>query len=572
MPAELKDLSRRLVALERILLLFCILIVVRILWLQIKEVIPRLSSASYQQTITVTEPAPRGRILDRKGKVLADNASRFLLVRQLEIAQIAELAELRRLLTSSQMRQLEDSRYTALSKMQLGPVSELVTHSAGLTVKQALIRAYPHGRLACHALGYVRYEEAVEGELGQLQAAGLDGLEARYNRSLSGIDGKRSELISASGTRLGTISRELTQPGDDLLSSLDLDLQAVAEKELDQAAARLKDKPGRRAGGPAVVLLMDVQTGEMLVMASRPAFDPFLFTQGGQGLDKVLHDGRSPLVNRAISGLYPPASTFKLVTAAAALTYHRAWAKEKFYCSGSKTIGTLEFNCFVRTGHGLLSFDEAIALSCDSVFYDLATRLSVPELSATARKLGYGKPTGIDLPGESSGYFPDQDALKAEGKTWYAGDSANLGIGQGYVLATPLQVLVSTARLVGDAKVQPSMLAFTGPRKSAQALKKGFEPIWKGTSGAISYGTASGGFQLDDLSVAGKTGTAEAPKTEDNPLAFNHTWFVGWAPAEKPEVAVLVFFEGSGGYGGEIAAPVASSLLKAWQISLPLSE
>jgi penicillin-binding protein 2 len=538
----------------------------RTLWLQMGGPARWSQKARQQQTANLSQPPKRGRLLDRQGRVLVDHAPRFLLHWKAEHAGLAPPAEVKKLLRPSLVQPLADGRSVSVDNTALPAISELVSRTKGLTLQQISTRSYPHGKLACHAVGYIR-EEEVEGSAdGLVQSIGVDGLEASYDDRLQGKQGLRTLLVSATGVPLGLISEVPPRDGQDIITSLDLDLQRAAEMALDKSAEYLATRPDRRPSAPAVALLMDAASGEMLVLAGRPDFDPSLFPTGDQKLGKLLTDPEAPLMNRALGGLYAPASTFKLVTASAVLKNHPEWAKESFYCSGSRTIGETVFHCFVTTGHGALTFEEAIGLSCDTVFYDLATRLPVEQLLKAAKELGFGQLTGIDLPGESPGYLPDPAALKKEGKPWYAGDSANLGIGQGYMLATPLQVLTAAARLVGNPSLQPRLLAVPGTPPPGPTPEPALAPLWAGTIGALSYGTASGVY-VQGLEIAGKTGTAEAPTTAENPLGLNHTWFVAWAPADHPQVVALAFFEGSGGYGGEVAGPVVAEMLKAWQKS-----
>lgn len=551
---------QRLVWIRRLFLLLALSVLGRTLWLQLGGPDRWSKRAHQQQTANLAEPPQRGRILDREGRVLVDHIPRFHL--HWESAS-APPAQLESLLRPASLKMLRDGQSVAVEAAELPAVSELAGRLPGLSLQQLSTRAYPLGNMACHALGYIREEEYEEAGPGRMQTLGVDGLEAVYDKRLRGVEGSRIQLVSASGVPLGIVSETPPTDGEELITSLDLDLQKAAEKAMAEVALQLDGRLHRRSKAPAAALMMDVRSGEILVMAGRPSYDPTLFLRGDQRLEKLLKDPDSPLMNRALAGLYPPASTFKLVTSAAVLTHHPEWAKETFFCSGSRTIGETVFHCFVTTGHGHLTFEEAIAVSCDTVFYDLSTRMPAEELVGMAQRLGFGLKTGIDLPGENAGNLPTPAQRKAEGKPWYAGDSANFGIGQGATLATPLQVLVSTARLLGNEKLQPRMLAVGSPGP-ALSLDPKFEPIWAGTRGALTYGTASG-VSIEGLEIAGKTGTAEAPTTTENPEGLNHTWFVAWAPARAPEVVVLAFFEGSGGYGGEVAGPVVAEMLKTWK-------
>ena len=558
---------RRFVAVVSLLVAASVVILGRVLWLQMGGPTRWSQRAREQQTVNLLEPPQRGRILDRRGRVFVDRVPRFLLrLKSQGFPEPGLRAGLKKLLGEERSKKLLEGQSVPLENAALAAGSELVTRSSALELQEISTRAYPYDQLACHLLGYVREEQLEGSDTERVKTKGVDGLEAFYDSQLRGVEGLRTMLVSATGVPLGLIKELEAQDGKDLITCLDLDIQKSAESKIDSVLLSLKDRPKRRADAPAVAILMDVSTGEILAMASRPEFSPRLFLTGDKKVDQLLNDPVSPLVNRAIAGLYPPASTFKLVTSAAVLRKHPAWAKESFYCSGSRTIGQTVFHCFNTSGHGSLTFEEAIAVSCDTVFYDLATRMPIEELLATAQDLGFGGKTGIDLPGENPGLLPDPAYVrKYRDRPWYAGDSANLGIGQGFLLVTPIQLLTATARLLTGSDVTPH-IARNKPRVSRTASAKDtvLTPLWRGARGAVMYGTAAN-IYVPDLEIAGKTGTAEAPITEDNPLGLNHTWFVGWAPASKPEVVGLAFFEGSGGYGGEVAAPVVEEMFKAWK-------
>lgn len=545
-----------------VLSLAALAIAVRTLWLQLGGPDRWSRRASQQQTVNLAQPPLRGRILDRQGKVIVDHVPRFHLHWK---GSQEPPEELKDILPPHSLKLVRTGLPAPLEPAALPAISELMGRSRGLSLKQLSTRSYPLGDLASHALGYVREEELEGAEPGRLKTVGVDGLEASYDARLRGVEGTRLQLVSATGVPLGLLSETAPIDGEDLRSSLDLELQKAAEEALEAAASRLQGRALRRAEAPGVALLMDARSGELLVMATRPGYDPSLFLSGDRRLEQLLSDPDAPLMNRALAGLYPPASTFKLVTAAAVLEHHPEWADQSYTCQGSRTIGETVFHCFVTTGHGQLSFDESIAVSCDTVFYDLATRLTPQQLVGTAKRLGFGAVTGIDLPGESAGHLPDPKTRQREGRSWYAGDSANFGIGQGATLATPLQVLTATARLLGNPKLRPSMLARPEQQELAPLRPDPkLMPIWEGARGAVAYGTAAS-VRVEGLELAGKTGTAEAPTTAQNPHGLNHTWFVAWAPARAPEVVALAFFEGSGGYGGEVTGPVVEEMLRTWK-------
>lgn len=541
----------------------------QVLWLQTGGPERWSQQAQQQRTRQFLKAPKRGRILDRNGRVLVDHQPRFLLRRQHGSGELPPA--LRASLEEKTVSLLESGRSVPLPLGLLGRGTELCNQWPQLELQEVSARSYPHGTLASHLCGYVREEVLAQDEVELTRTVGVEGVEAAFDQSLRGKEGLQTVLMSATGVPLGLLSQRLPEDGQDLRLSLDLELQLTAERALDAAARWLESQPDRRASAPSVALMMDLKSGELLVMAVRPAFSPALFLKADEGLRQLLQDPGAPLMNRAIAGLYPPASTFKLVTAAAVLRHHPEWAKESFYCSGSQRYGETTFHCFQTSGHGSLSFERALALSCDSVFYELATRLSIEELRGVAWELGLGQSTGLGLPGEEAGLLPGPEYVKGrEGRAWFKGDSANLGIGQGYLLVTPLQLLTAVGRLLTGSELKPRLLPAeqnTAPGAPPAALG----PLLEGAKMAVQFGTARSA-SLEGATVAGKTGTAEAPTTSDNPKGLNHTWFVGWTPAERPEVVALCLFEGSGGYGGEVAAPVVKQMFDKWRKNSQLEE
>jgi penicillin-binding protein 2 len=273
------------------------------------------------------------------------------------------------------------------------------------------------------------------------------------------------------------------------------------------------------------------------------------------------------LLHRAVQQTASPGSTFKLVTSSAALRHGLCHPYSTFYCGGSYAGA----NCFVTSGHGGIGFEGSLAHSCDVVYYMLGVQLGVERLASHARQMGLGKATGIDLPGESDGIFPDARwKWKYVGDRWYEGDTVNLSIGQGFLLVTPLQMAVVTAAVANGGKVvEPHLVQQVVSYQGRVLLRPGFRakrriklpnPMWnavrQGMRGAVLYGTG-GACNSPYVTVAGKTGTVENSPSSENPHGRNHTWFVSYAPYDKPEMVVVVMLEKSGGYGGSRCAPVA---------------
>lgn len=458
-------------------------------------------------------PARRGRLLDRRGRELADNLP-WVGERPLTPALQARLAE---------AEEVGRPRTTIEAR-----------------------RTYLGGALAAHLVGFVS------------EGRGRDGLEKALDKQMLGQDGVRQWLVTAQGQRLRLIQERAPVAGKDMALSLDADLQKLARDSLASVLQQLGSVRPALDQPAGAVVLMEADTGRILAMVSLPDFDPnaLVDPRRHREVAALLKAPNSPMLNRAIAGQYPAASTFKIVTASAALENHRIPPERRFSCSGVKWVGDTPFHCFVRTGHGVISFEDSLAYSCDCAFYELGLELGGPLLNQWAHKWGLGNLTGIELPGEQAGYLPRPEE---------AGEVANLSIGQGQLLVTPLQMtrLVAAVAMRGKM-VQPTLLA--SARKAALAIEMS-APNWdrlqSGMQGAVTRGTAASAVRgVVPPGFAGKTGTVENSPSQSNPRGYNHTWFVAYCqPPGRSPLAVVVFLERSGGYGGALAAPVAVAVL-----------
>jgi len=472
-------------------------------------------------------PARRGRILDREGHPLADN--------QPWIGQQPMTPEL-------QARMAE--------KMEMNP------NATGQAVRAQ--RVYPEGAVCGHLTGYA-------GELHQGQGdwKGREGLELALESRLRGKDGRRQWLVTAQGKRLRLLEEKLPIAGEDVSLTLHLELQRRSYRYLSSVLGQLGAVRTRKDQPAGALVVVDPQSGEVLSLVSLPSYDPNFFVdpRRQKQLQRLLKDPDSPLLNRAIAGQYPAASTFKIVTASAALEEGLITAQRRFYCQGVRFVGETPFHCFVRRGHGDLSFEDSIAYSCDCVFYDLGLELGGKRLNLWAQRWGLGQLTGLELPGESEGFVPAGNLT--------LGEEANLSIGQGSLLVTPAQM----ARLVGGVATGGSLapLSLLPSRSRLRPLRVNLQPnSWKrlkdGLEGAVSRGTAAGVAQKSGLRLAGKTGTVENSPSDSNPRGYNHTWFVTYGPLDSPRpLAIAVFLERSGGYGGALAAPIAAQIAADWR-------
>jgi penicillin-binding protein 2 len=554
-----------------LLIIGCILLV-KLLTLQILQGNYYRNLADANRTRTKVIHAPRGIIFDRNGKALVYNIPGF--------------------------RQINGTKTILLSHDKA--IDLLSKGSTQLEIDS--LRQYPLKESASHVLGYVgqiSQEELASHAISEYQAndlIGKTGLEQYYEPILKGIDGRELIEVDAVGRKIRTLGQTDPIPGKDITLTLDADLQDVAYNALP------KDSKG--------TVIATTPTGEVLAMVSRPSYDPNLFTMDEnyvattssyQTIDAVLQDTHTqPLMNRAISGTYPPGSTFKLVTAASALENHVIDKNFSVEDTGIITIGTFSFANWFYTDYGkkdgTVNVVKAIARSNDIFFYKIADMINPDRLGITARLFGLGKPLGIDLYGEARGIVPDKAwKQKIMHEQWYLGDSYHYGIGQGYLLTTPLQVNVLTATLANNGIVPKPHLLKT--QNTEQRTKK---ILSSETIGLIEQGMvescreggvawplfsfkvknpslvidgknirevkpASGSAVLADakdyreVTVACKTGTAQHGDQATEP----HAWITLFAPAYDPQIVVTVLVE-SGGQGSSIASPVAKKVLEAW--------
>jgi penicillin-binding protein 2 len=531
---------------------------------------------------TVPQRAPRGQVLDRHLQVLVGNAPAISvgltpaeLPRDRAQAQavIAEVARLLKLDAAAVAQKVErqSRRPYAPARLAADVDRALVARLEdrrlslpGLSVWEDSKRSYPL-KAAAHVVGYVG--EITERQLGRLRTSGYRlgdwlgqaGVEAVYDGQVKGSDGGKQVRINASGRELGVLKRVAPVPGDNLVLSLDGGLQAVAEEAL-----------GREAGA---IVALDPRNGEILALVSKPDFDPATFAGrvDPRAWAALLNDERRPMNNRAVQGLYPPGSVFKVFTALAALHEGTIRPDEPLNCYGIFWISTWPYRCWREIGHGAVSMERSLVESCDIYFYQLGLRLRVEALARWSRDFGFGEPTGIDLPGELGGVVPDPAWKQArEGLPWFPGNTVMMSIGQGYLLSTPLQLAVATAAVAnGGRLVTPHLLKrVTSPQGELRhehtpppPVDLDLDPealhlVRRAMEGAVQErrGTAWRA-RVPGLSVAGKTGTAQNPHGED------HAAFVAFAPVESPRVVIAIIVE-NGGEGGLTAAPIARRMLE----------
>jgi penicillin-binding protein 2 len=526
--------------------------------------------------------APRGEIIDRYGEVIVQNRpsySVYLVPYEVpdidkasaKLAEMLEMDEeyLKQIISTGWKGQFQPIRLKRDVDFQT--LSVLEEHSLdipGIVFQIEPTRLYPDSGFGSHLYGYVgevsEAEIAANSGYTKGEIIGKKGLERYYNDNLKGEDGISYLEVSAKGRILGKYpQREDVLPvrGATLQLNIDWGLQKKAEELL-------------LAKGQGAVVAIDVRNGGVLALASTPLYDANMFS-GVVPADKwseIMADSTYPLLNRALQGIYPPGSTFKAFTAAMGLHYDKVKLESTFDpCYGHKRFGNRDFKCWKAGGHGRLDLEGAIIRSCDVYFYQLAVACGMDEFSEFMPQCGFGRLTGIDMPGEKPGLCPTVDFFnKRYGPNgWTKYLIVNLAIGQGEILVTPLQMAVLYAALAngGDIYKPHVVKAILNSDGSIQNITPEVEDtlpitddhleiIVEGLTGVVNEpeGTA-GWIKVPGITLAGKTGTAQNPHGED------HAWFVCFAPVEEPEIAVAVLVENAG-HGSSIAAPVARDVLK----------
>ena len=534
-------------------------------------------------------PAPRGRVYDRENRIIADSRPAFdlILTRENSDRSVAETIDLlgpgielseEQLLSRvepyldqpeyepillAEDLSLEETAFVEARRYELSEISLVLSPR----------RRYEGREVAAHLIGYVgqiTQSQLDSGEFGEIDVGdvvGQSGLERQYDRLLQGKDGIRRVIVNNFGREVGLLGEARPVPGNDLVTTLDLDLQLAAEEAL-----------GDRTG---VAVAMIPRTGEVLALVSRPAFDPTLFAQGirQNEWDMLLSDPRKPLQNRAIQNRYSPGSVFKIFMAAAGLEEQEIGFEEAVFCPGHSVFYGNRFDCWNAGGHGTMDVHHALVHSCNVFFYNVGDRLGIERISQYAGMMGLGRKTGIDLPGEDAGLIPSKEWKQSTSDTrWFPGETISVSIGQGPVSVTPLQLTWAVGGLVvGGKLVQPHLadpevvrpLGFevSSLREEEYGLGEDtLNTVRQALWGAVNeLGTATRA-RVRGFEVGGKTGTAQVVAKDVDPRRADlkdHAWFVGFAPYDDPEIVVGVFVENGGG-GGAAAAPVAQAIMQVY--------
>lgn len=583
----------------------------RLWFLQVVRGSDYLVQAQQNRLRHVPLPAPRGLILDRHNRVLATSRVRHSISvvpaalpsarreKQERLRILKSLGFLLQLKPADIEKALEDARDKRAGLYDPVPIVEeadlatitLIEENKWRLGRAVLVtdnikRFYPQGTLAAHLLGYTRIVderdlERNEAEHKTTSAAstarvlkfgdviGKSGIEREYDDRLAGFEGSDQYEVDSRARPVRRVNRIQEKPGATLVLTIDAKLQRAAEEALSKA----------RNSGAAVAI--DPRNGEVLVMTSRPTFDPNVFSLPRRSFNRVWSginsNPKKPLINRAAGSRFPPASTFKSITAAAGLQRGTLSPSAVHHCAGGYRLGGRFFGCW--STHGTVNLMSALSGSCDVYFYQEALRLGDPEssgpdyLAKTAREFGLGQETGIDLPSDTEGLVPDPAWRRSVNKTrpdlahWFPGNTLNMSIGQGDVLVSPLQLANVTAAIANSGTIwQPHVLKETrGAKKEVVKATmrhrvaidpRNLDLVRAGLRKVVTDGTGKA-VNLPHIQVAGKTGSAE-----DDNHALPHAWFICFAPYENPTIAIAIIVENSG-HGSENAAPIARAILDA---------
>jgi penicillin-binding protein 2 len=553
--------------------------------------------------LTVIPPV-RGLVYDRNGALLAQNAPGFVLevvreeVTDLDatLARVGQLVHLTEAdLTRFRERMRKTPKYrgiplrTNLSMEEVARFQLNRYEFHGVDINAGLTRNYPLGESASHVVGYIGGiteddlqvvdEKAYRGT----QYIGRTGVEKSHEDLLHGTLSTQVVETSAGGRPLRELERRRGAPGQNLLLSLDARLQQAAERAF-----------GAHNGA---LVAIEPGTGEVLALVSKPGFDPHLFVEGidAPTYKALNEDASAPLFNRALQGQYSPGSTIKPFMALAGMEYNVSASREREFCTGEFSLAgsARKYRCWKRKGHGWLDLNGAVTQSCDYFFYQVALSLGIDHIDAFLDSFGLGRPTGLDLPGEKGGLLPTREWKKrTRRENWYPGETLNVGIGQGYLTLTPLQLAQITARVAMRGKgFRPHLVHATQDPATGLLTPVVPEPlppivlhdaqIWDRAIEAMQdvvHSPSGTAFRIGmnaPYRIAGKTGTVqvaalaqdeEAPELADVPeLLRDHALFIAFAPADEPKIALAVLLEHAG-HGGSEAAPIARKVMDAWLI------
>ncbi len=541
----------------------------------------KLSEANRTRDIIL--PSPRGVIRDRNGIILADNTASFraCIIREncrnfeASCKKVSQLLEVDEVVLKKRVDKYSSLPLFAPLVVKDGLTIEEVSRIAArklelpeLVIESEPRRTYLWGSLASHVLGYLqeispqelKMENFKKKHLGDL--VGKTGIEKEYEGRLQGTDGKLIEIVDSVGRSRGEIGRIEPIQGENILLTLDFDLQKKAEELL--------------SGREGAIIAMDPRSGEILALASFPTFDPNKFVSrfSPDEWQSLINSPVFPLENRVIRGLYSPGSVFKPLLALAGLEHNIVSESTSFYCNGATEIYGHPFACWFKSGHGAMNLRNGIKNSCNIYFYNVGRRLGIEGIASSAEMMGLGKKCGIDIPGEKEGLVPSPAwKQKTYHTAWFPGETISVAIGQGPLLVTPLQVASYTALIANRGKrVRPHLLksslnaplsgekAPPSPDSPVPIKPEIFNLVIEGMWMSVNEGGTGHAARIEGFHVCGKTGSTQTISSEraeklskQSKIVKTHSWFTGFASKDAPEIVVTVLVE-HGGMGGATAA------------------
>src|SRR5450432_1017953 len=580
----------RLTAVQYIILVIFLVLAYGLWRLQVVQSEFYAALAEKNKTREVPILAPRGKILDREGRTIVDNYPSFtalllrdsnrdlsgdadLIAQGLHIDPKEVRARIHRFASMPQYQPIflkeditpDELQFIEAHRNELPELDTIMVHR----------RLYPRNGFMAHLIGYVG--EVSEDMLNQPQfelysagdVVGISGVERQYNTLLMGQNGSRQALVDSHGREVGRLGETDAVPGKQLKLTIDIDLQIAAEEAVE--------------GKNGAIVAMDPRTGEILAMVSRPTFDPndFAVRISNSEWKQLVTDKAKPLLNKAIQAQLAPGSTFKILMSVAG--WQEGIAQNLHVnCAGSAEFYGRRFGCWVKGGHGPVDLEKAIYQSCDVFFYTLAEKLGIDRIAKYATDFGLGQKTGIDLPNEVSGVMPSEEwKIKNFKQKWFAGETISVGIGQGAVAITPVQLMRAISaismggRMVVPHVVNPTQLPPSYMEvqhleevKSIPVDPQGWNVITDAMSRVLLPEGTAPSAHIEGIDIAGKTGSAQivslalrAKHAKNDDFAQNG-WFVGFTPRRNPEIIVVVLFEG--GEHGKLAARLATQVIKAY--------
>ena len=543
----------------------------------------------------------RGEIYDRKGRVLAANRDAFsLYIKSSQNLNLKKILDKLLLITNLNKEDVNnfEKRYKNLknnninvfitdnlSQRDISKIAVRLYEFPEVNFLMTKKRVYPQGTITSHLIGYTG--KLTEQDLKRNKKLinfsnlriGKYGLEKFFDNKLRGEFGRRREEVNARGKIITSNLYEKPNPGKNLNLSIDLNVQSYALTRLQNINSK-KIRLNEPDTGSVVV--MDVNTGELVCCVSSPNFNPNIFTRGIKSKERkaLINNKKAPLLNRAVSGLYPPGSTIKMAVALAALESGVIGYDKKFFCSGVKEYGGMKFHCWHQYGHGNLNLSQAIERSCDVFFYELGLKVGIEKIGLMLRKLGLAANINLELNELRNGLVPSKKwKLDVKGTKWTPGETINASIGQGYMLSNPIELATMVARIANsEFSVEPTLLfEKTKKFKKLDINKNHLNYIKNAMSNVVNseLGTAyKSKLKIKNIKMAGKTGTVQVVRISEDEREKgiiknkdrewkkrDHALFVGYAPLEKPKYSICVIVE-HGGSGSTIAAPIAKDVME----------